>query len=72
MSVHTVYVELLDEGVRSWRPVQADHLGADRYRLHGPIPANETWAFRPGEVVCCREQHMSDGVVLVVLARATG
>ena len=41
----TVYIPLTDEGVNVWRPVQAEHVGGDLYRLTGQPPDGETWAF---------------------------
>jgi len=34
----TIYVALLDEGVDVWRPVDAEHVAGDLYRLRGPCP----------------------------------
>jgi hypothetical protein len=66
----TVHVKLLKEAVDVWRPVEADHLRGDEYRLTGPIPEGEVWAFQPGEVVCCRAQLFPDGTTAIVaLAR---
>ena len=50
----TVYVELLDEGTICWRPVLATWIGWNHFRLSGPVPETEVWAFQPGEVVACR------------------
>jgi len=50
----TVYVALLDEGVDVWRPVQAEYLGADLYRLTGAPPDDEAWPFAIGDVVRLR------------------
>ena len=49
----TVYVELLDEGVDAWRPVLAQPVSGDVYRLIGEIPDGETWLFAPGDLVRC-------------------
>jgi hypothetical protein len=54
----TVYVELLDEGVDVWRPVQAEHLGGDLYTLIGEQPDSEVWPFAVGDVVRCRVQRL--------------
>ena len=56
-----VYVELLDEGVDVWRPVDATHVGGGSYRLNSPVPEDEHWAFQPGEVVECRWRGLSEG-----------
>jgi hypothetical protein len=55
----TVYVALLGEGVDVWRPVQAEHLGDDRYRLTGEQPDGEAWPFASGDVVTCKEHTLS-------------
>ena len=55
----TVYVELLHEGVDVWRPVQAEHLGGNLYRLAGDKPADEVWAFAVGDVVKCEDRRLS-------------
>jgi hypothetical protein len=63
----TVYVSLLDEGVDVWRPVSAEHIGDDVYRIAGepPDPEDEKWQFLPGQHVRCRLQHLSEGEFLV-------
>jgi hypothetical protein len=62
-----VYVCLLDEGVDVWRPVSAEHVEGDRYRIVGepPDPEDEKWEFLPGQVVRCRLQQLSEGEFLV-------
>jgi hypothetical protein len=49
-------VALLDEGVEYWRPVDAQHVGEDRYALSGPIPEDEVLEVQPGTTVRYREQ----------------
>ena len=61
----TVYVNLLDEGVDVWRPVQADEIGGGCFRLHGPVPETESWQFQPGAIVRCKERWLSGGYCLV-------
>ncbi len=56
-----IYVALLDEGIDVWRPVEAERLGPDVFRVTGAIPDGEVWAFQPGEVVRCQEKKLSDG-----------
>lgn len=70
MTTETIYVALIDEGVDVWRPVEAEPLGDDRYRLVSPPdfdPDTETWAFPPGSVVLCEERALSDGPALVAV-----
>jgi hypothetical protein len=55
----TVYVELLDENVDVWRPVQAEHVGGDLYRLTGEQPDDEAWPFAVGDVVRCKTRELS-------------
>jgi hypothetical protein len=59
--MHQIYVALLDEGVDVWRPVQAEDLGNGVFRLVGPIPEGEVWAFQPGDTIRCSEKLFADG-----------
>ena len=52
----TVYVELVDEATICWRPVVATWIGWNHFRLGGPVPDTEVWAFQPGDVVACCPQ----------------
>ena len=61
----TVYVQLLDEGVDVWRPVEATPLAHGLYRLTGRRPDGESWAFDTGDVVRCRPRSLSGDEVLV-------
>jgi hypothetical protein len=65
--ITTVFVSLLDEGVDVWRPVSAEHIRDDIYRIVGepPDPEDEKWEFLPGELVRCRQQALSGGSSLV-------
>ena len=58
----TVYVKLLDEDVATWRPVQAEHIGGNRYRLTGEQPDGEVWPFVAGDIVKCKMQRLSGDV----------
>jgi hypothetical protein len=49
----TIDIELRDEGVECWRPVEAEHLGEDRYRIIEEQPDSERWAFPSRTVVRC-------------------
>jgi hypothetical protein len=63
----TIYVYLLDEGTDCWRPVSAEHVRDDVYRITGepPDPENEKWEYLPGAVVRCRQKKLSGGDCLV-------
>lgn len=66
----TVFMPLQDEGVDVWRPVDAEHLGEGRYRILGPVPEDETWAFEPGAVVQCEWKTFADGAGGITVASA--
>ena len=53
----TIYVELLDEGTKCWRPVSAEHISDDVYRVLDFVPEGEVWSFQPGDVVRCIERQ---------------
>jgi hypothetical protein len=67
-----IYVSLLGEGVDVWRPVQAEHVHGDRYRIVSqPYDrAIETWQFEPGDEVTCEMVKASDGLVLGATRKA--
>jgi hypothetical protein len=50
--------------------VQATHLTANTYRVEGPIPDDEEWAFAPGSVVHCESRSFSDGEGLTAITLA--
>ena len=69
-----IHVELLDEGVRCWRPVEAEKLSEDTYRITEKAPEDEVWEFNAGDVVRCRAEvmagdHGTHGPVLVASER---
>lgn len=69
----TVFVRLLDEGTDAWRPVQAMQLSEATFQLcDTPTPADERWAFGPGELVVAEHQTRKGWPedALIVVARA--
>ena len=67
-----IYMPLLDEGVDTWRPVQAEHLHDNVYRIlkkPGDLD-DETWQFEPGDVVLCEMVESSDGRILAATQKA--
>jgi hypothetical protein len=62
-----IYMPLLDEGVDVWRPVRAQHVSDDVYRITGEAPdaEDERWQFPPGALVRCRDQMLSGGTCVV-------
>jgi hypothetical protein len=65
----TIYVELADEGVDCWRPVKAERVATDTFRIVDLIPPGERWRFQPGEVVRCKKRKFSDGMGLAAYER---
>ena len=65
-STITIYMPLLDEGVEVWRPVQAESLGENRFRICENTPEDEVWEFGSGEVVRCVRRTFQDGTVGLV------
>jgi hypothetical protein len=59
MTKAEVYIKLLDEGVDVWRPVVAEYLGGDRYRLISGPPEGEVWPFAHGDIVRCEKRHLA-------------
>ncbi len=57
----TIYVYLENEGVDVWRPVLAEHLKADIYRIVSAAEdsEDEQWQFKTGEVVRCESSVLS-------------
>jgi hypothetical protein len=65
----TVYVYMTDEGVDVWRPVDAEVVERDVYRLLGAVPDDEVWQFQPNELVRCETRWLSGGDCLVAVER---
>jgi hypothetical protein len=61
MQTETIYMCLPYEGVPVWRPVQAETLGDNLYRVLGPVPDDEVWRFPPGATVHGEMKRFSDG-----------
>ena len=65
----TIYVELLEEGVPCWRPVEAEELPDGSFRILDTRPEEECWAFKKGDVVKCKMRKFQDGVAWVAYSR---
>lgn len=57
----TIYLPLLNEGTDCWRPVEAELIGNDCYRILADKPADEDWPTAPGSIVRCKLHQFSDG-----------
>lgn len=55
----TIYVWLPEEGVDVFRPVTAQPVQDDRYRLIDAPPEGEVWEFQQGDTVRCRRRQLS-------------
>lgn len=64
-----IYVRLLDEAVDVFRPVRAESLSENRYRiLDQPYDRGlEHWQFEPGDEVNCQRMTL-DGESVIVAA----
>ena len=65
MKTATIHIDLPEEAVDCWFPVQAEHLGGDRYRILEEPQDDPVLQFHKGEVVRCRQQSLLDGVTPV-------
>ena len=59
----TIYVALMNEGVRVWRPATALKIESDIYKIDDDlmVEKDENWEFVPGDVVRCKEIVFSGG-----------
>jgi hypothetical protein len=71
--METIYVYLLDEGTDVWRPVDADHVSGNKYRILSvnPDPDDEHWQFNAGDVVATEMRELSGGLCLVAVSSDT-
>jgi hypothetical protein len=67
-----IFVRLPDEAVDVWRPVLAESLGDDRYRiLDQPYDReDERWEFEPGDEVVCELIDSSEERILAATGKA--
>jgi len=66
----TIYVKMLDEGTDVWRPVVADKVSEDVFRLVGTHDDSEEWEFPTGSLVRVENRKMSSGMSIVAVALA--
>lgn len=67
-----IYVALLDEGVDVWRPVEAEHVADDRFRIVEQAYERdmESWEFEPGSIVRVERRTLSEGECLVAVSNS--
>jgi hypothetical protein len=65
-----IYVDLPDELVAVWCPVEAVHLGGDMYQITevNADPEDTRWAFDTGAKVICRPTVTRDGKETILVA----
>ena len=70
-TVVQIYVFLPDEAVEVWRPVDAEQVNDEIYRIvsTNPVPEDERWEFSTGDVVRCVSKEFYEGVHLVAVER---
>jgi hypothetical protein len=61
MTIVNSYIYLPEEAVDCWYPVQAEHLGGDRYRILEEPESDPILEFHNGEIVRCRFQKLGVG-----------
>jgi hypothetical protein len=61
----TIYVDLLDEAVDVWRPVEATVEADGAYQLPPHAPSEERWQFPPGSRVRCETKRLEGRWALV-------
>ncbi|URW74472.1 hypothetical protein M9980_07705 [Sphingomonas donggukensis] len=65
-----VLMPLHNAGADVWRPVEAEVLPLERFKIIGPMPNDEVWRYAPGSIVRCEVQRREHGETLVAVARA--
>jgi hypothetical protein len=67
-----IFVYLPDEQVDVWRPVQAEHLRENVYKIADQSydEEDETWQFEPGDEVVCELIDSNEGRILAAMRRA--
>jgi len=65
-----IYVQLLEDGTKVYRPVPANKIENGIYEVAGfeiYDPEDETWEFPPGTHVVVEEQNLEGETVLVAI-----
>lgn len=71
MTLAEIFVRLLDEKVDVWRPVKAERIASDRFRIvEQPYDCDtEHWEFEPGDEVMCELVESGDESFLAATKR---
>lgn len=68
MEFERIYVALKNEGTKVWRPIFAEKLGENIYKLKENFEydsEDEELEFLPGEIVICKIENLTGENVLV-------
>ncbi len=68
----TIFIKLLDEDIDVWRPVNAEAVSLDIYKIldcNNETIANENWEFKPGDLVRCSPKILDGEKVKVATER---
>jgi hypothetical protein len=61
-----IYLELQNEGTDVWRPVEAEPMGGNRYKIISDRPEDEDWPVGRDQIVECEFKALSGGDCLAV------
>ena len=61
-----IFMQLLNEGIDCWRPVNAKEGDGGIFEILGIMPAGEEWQFAPGKLVRCRPKQFADGSTALI------
>ena len=70
LSIETIYVRLLDEGINVYKPVQAEKLGNYLYKILDDSKKAyeeylEIWEYKTGDIVKCAYKKLSNKNILL-------
>lgn len=72
MEFKIIYVALKNEGTKVWRPILAEKLEENIYKIKGYFEydsEDEELEFLPGEIVICKIENLTGENVLVATER---
>jgi hypothetical protein len=67
---NTIHIELLEEGTTCWRPVEAEHVQGELYRIVGKKPDGEVWPYSTGDIVKCKKHAFQNGIGLLAYEKS--
>ena len=62
--IREIYIPLLNEDIDVWKPVKAEHINGERYKIlgaEGAVSKSEQWKFLPGTTVFCEYILTNEG-----------